>query len=468
MTLNANFESGARTPRPLLCVSSRDNADPQQGSRRPGRSGAARGGRVARTARLGIKRLVSSSLLLTIAGVLGLSSGLAAPVTPERIAALPAAEQPAWRAYLARSQANARADAAALQAEVAVQGLTNALRAPDGGDFKLPAKPGNAYYQSEDARRLADAVLSFQTPSGGWSKHLGFNKGPRQPGMQWTSQNEPGKPPHYVATFDNRSTTEELHFLASVWLATQREDCAAAFRKGLQFILAAQYPNGGWPQVYPLEGGYHDDVTFNDDALTHVLELLYGISRNEPAYAFLGETNRQQAAAALAAGLRCLLQAQVAQDGQKTVWCAQHDPLTLQPASARAMEPASLSGMESARILGFLMTITNPAPDLVAAIESGLAWFERVKLTGLSRVKRDGKTAYETHAASTQVYWARFSDLATSKPIFPGRDGVIYDTFEAMAAKNKLGYDYYGTQPGSLLNSGQKKWRKLLAAKPAK
>ena len=40
--------------------------------------------------------------------------------------------------------------------------------------------------------------------------------------------------------------------------------------KGLNFILAAQYPNGGWPQGYPLEGAYHDDITLNDNAMMQI------------------------------------------------------------------------------------------------------------------------------------------------------------------------------------------------------
>ena len=75
----------------------------------------------------------------------------------------------------------------------------------------------------------------------------------------------------------------------------------------MKFIFAAQYPNGGWPQVYPLEGKYHDDITFNDDAMTHVLELLQGIASNEPRYAFLDDSLRKQASDSLAAGLRCSL-----------------------------------------------------------------------------------------------------------------------------------------------------------------
>jgi PelA/Pel-15E family pectate lyase len=163
-----------------------------------------------------------------------------------------------------------------------------------------------------------------------------------------------------------------------------------------------------------------------------------------------------------------VLALQVEQGGRKTVWCAQYDAITRQPSAARAMEPATLSGAESARVLEFLMSIRSPSPEVVTAIESGLAWFDSAKITGLTRTRRDGRTAYELDPASTEVYWARFYDLKTGKPVFPGRDGVLYDTFEAMAAKNSLGYDYYSTQPGGMLNSGQKKWRKMLAEAPPK
>ena len=320
-----------------------------------------------------------------------LAPAFAEPVTLSRIAGLATGEQLAWKAYLERSQTNAQADQAVLQAEVVANKMTNALRAPSGGDFKLKAKAGDTWFGGDEAKQLADAILSFQTPSGGWSKHLGFTKGLRKPGMQWTSQNAPGEPAHYVATFDNGSTTTEMDFLAGVWLATKREDCQAGFIKGLNFIFAAQYPNGGWPQGYPLEGGYHDDITFNDDAMTHVLELLHGITLNEPCYAFLDESQRQQAAAALAAGIPCVLKMQIVQDGKKTVWCGQHDALTLQPASARKMEPPTLSGLESAHVLGFLMAITNPTPEVVACIESGLQWLEDAKIIGKARPIRTAR-----------------------------------------------------------------------------
>src|SRR5689334_21864350 len=93
--------------------------------------------------------------------VLALSSAFAEPITSDRISKLPSAEQPAWQAYLQRSAALAKADQAALDAEVKASGMTAALQAPDGGDFKLPAKPGEPYFSSDEAKTLADVLLSY-------------------------------------------------------------------------------------------------------------------------------------------------------------------------------------------------------------------------------------------------------------------------------------------------------------------
>ncbi len=402
-------------------------------------------------------RLLPAALML-----LG-SPILAAPVTPERVAALPANEQGAWNEYLARSVALAAKDAAALAAELSAQKLTTALPAPVGGDFKQPEKPDPAIYAGEENGRLADVILSYQTASGGWSKHTDYAQGPRRPGMLWSSQYKPGREPHYLATFDNRSTTEQIAFLARVALATGRKDCAEAVRRGVDFVLAAQFPSGGWPQVYPLEGGYHDDITFNDNANTRVLELLKSIADGDPAYAMIEPEQRARVVAALDNGVRCLLATQIVVNGAKTVWCAQHDAITLQAENARKMEPASLSGLESANILEFLMSFERPSAEIVAAIEAGLSWLDAAKVTNVVKRKVNGKTVYQVDPASTEIYWARFYSVETGRPIFPGRDGIVYDSYEAMVAKNTAGYDYFSTQPGSLLKNGQKKWRKLLA-----
>jgi PelA/Pel-15E family pectate lyase len=97
--------------------------------------------------------------------------------------------------------------------------------------------------------------------------------------MHWSNQSDDGW--HYCGTFDNRTTTEQIKFLAGVFTATKRDDVKAALMKGLDYVFAAQYPNGGWPQNVPVERGYHEAITLNDDAMVHILEVLHGLAEGD-------------------------------------------------------------------------------------------------------------------------------------------------------------------------------------------
>jgi len=385
------------------------------------------------------------------------------PLTKERVGALPADERRAWAAYLERSATLAAGDRAVLQNELAVAGIEQAIMPPTDRPRSVPADANDAWYASEEASSLATNVLSFQTPSGGWSKHVDFSAGPREPGMQWTAQHRPGGRFHYVATFDNGATTGEVMFLARVATAADRPDCRAGVVRGLRFILDAQYPNGGWPQVFPLEGGYHDAITFNDDAMIHVLELLEGAAAGAPPFAFLPPTLRREAESAVDRGVACILAAQLTLRGRRAGWCSQHDPLTLAPTAARAYEPASLSGLESSHIVRWLMRRPTPNAELVAAVEAALAWLDGSRITNLKKVAGPNRTVYVEDEASAEIYWARFYDLATGRPIFPGRNGIVYDSFAALAeAQPRLGYDYLSTRPLSIVTTQATKWRQRL------
>jgi PelA/Pel-15E family pectate lyase len=155
---------------------------------------------------------------------------------------------------------------------------------------------------------------------------------------------------------------------------------------------------------------------------------------------------------------------QVKIDGKPTVWCAQHDPLSLAPEHARTKEPPSLSGGESAELVRFLMRKAPITGGTKAMIESAMAWFESHKLTGLRKTQTtEGKTDYAEDAASKEVYWARFYDLKTGKAIFPGsQDGINYPTFRDMAAKNKVAYDFMTAKPGDLITKEVQRWKKRL------
>jgi len=46
-----------------------------------------------------------------------------------------------------------------------------------------------AWYASADARHIADVIVSFQTPAGGWGKNMDMSKETRRPGEAFTPGN---------------------------------------------------------------------------------------------------------------------------------------------------------------------------------------------------------------------------------------------------------------------------------------
>ncbi|MCB1094966.1 MAG: pectate lyase [Verrucomicrobiae bacterium] len=388
-------------------------------------------------------------------------------VTPERIARLlPVDERKPWLAYLEKSHAKALSERRVLAEELVTLGMKTSDEAPSGGSPpRIPSKRNAAEWLADPTTvALADSVLSYQTPSGGWSKAVKYSEGTRPQGTHWTTQSGAGW--HYCGTLDNRATSTEILFLSAMHKSSGRVDFKEGALRGIRWVLDAQYPNGGWPQVYPLESGYHEHITFNDGAMLHALELMQEVATGGESFDWVGEVLRQECRESYEAGMRCLIQAQVNVGGAATVWCAQHDPLTLAPAAARLKEPASLSGGESADILRFLMREGPVEPPVTAAIEAAMRWFEANRITDLRQAQTaKGKTTYLKDPASTEVYWARFYHPTTFKPMFAGSDdGIVYDSFADMAAYNKVAYSFVTTRPGSVMNEKEiARWKKRLA-----
>jgi PelA/Pel-15E family pectate lyase len=407
-------------------------------------------------------RAVKAAQVLATAAVKPRAEALVM-LTAERIDQLPEAERPAWRDYVANAARHAEHERDVLAEECRQLGLPKPkVVRGQGGEFEFDSDTDASWYGSAEAAKLADVVISFQTPTGGWSKSVSYTEGPRAPGMQWT--NNAGDPWHYCGTLDNRATTEQIKFLARVFLATPREDARDAVLRGIEWLLTAQYPNGGWPQNYPVERGYHEAITLNDGAMQHALEVLLTASRGEAPFTFLDEPTRRRAAVSFEKGISCLLAAQVKVGGKPAVWCAQHDPLTLAPVAARLKEPPSLSGSESAEMIKFLMRHGPVTPGIIACVEAGVAWLDAHRLTGLRQTKNAaGKTDYLKDAASSEVYWARFYDTASGQPVFAGaQDGVIYPSFHEMAQHNTVAYDYFTTKPQDVVGKEVERWRKRL------
>jgi hypothetical protein len=108
-------------------------------------------------------------------------------------------------------------------------------------------------------------------------------------------------------------------------------------KKALNFMLISQYPNGGWPQRYPLHYEYaHDGLpdytsfyTLNDGAMNNTIDVLL------EAYELLGD---EEYLAAARRGADFFMMAQ-GPEGH-AAWTDQFD-MNLQPATGRTHEPAS-------------------------------------------------------------------------------------------------------------------------------
>ena len=315
------------------------------------------------------------------------------------------------------------------------------------------------WYQSGEARAIADSVLQYQSPQGGWPKNTNLSKPPQSP--------EDGSMlrDNRANSFDNGATTRPMMFLAKMVTATDEKAYQKAFHKGLQYILAAQYPNGGWPQFWPLRKGYHAHITFNDDAMIRVLTVLKGVVDREAPYAFVNETLRRRAEDALAAGIECILQTQIKQNGVLTAWCAQHDQKTLEPAWARAYEPPSISGGESVGIIRFLMSLDAPSEAVKKAIDAAVAWLSSVEIIGYEEHRRRGPDGrferFLVPNPEARGLWARFYELGTNRPLYLDRDSVYRYDFREIGYERRSGYSYHGTWAASLLKHDYPRWKEL-------
>jgi PelA/Pel-15E family pectate lyase len=219
----------------------------------------------------------------------------------------------------------------------------------------------------------------------------------------------------------------------------------ASFNRGIHYLLAAQYPNGGFPQVYPLEGGYHDAITFNDNAVSESAETLSDVAEAKPGYDFVPADLRKVAAAAADHALQCILKSQTTIDGKKTIWPQQEDALTLEPVSARNYEPGALAASESADLLEYLMSIQNPSKVLVASIDAGIAWLKAHAIYGYEYTGGRGDPAGRTLKPKEGAgpIWARYYDIPEQKPIFGDRDKTLHDDVNELSLERRNGYAWY-------------------------
>jgi len=332
----------------------------------------------------------------------------------------------------------------------------------------INAKPNQPRYKSTEIISIADNILLYQKDNGGWPKNYDMLAilTPAQKDSLLKVKNI------LNTTFYNSTTYSHVACLANIYSTTKLERFKAAALKGIDYILSAQYKNGGWPQYYPLEKNYSKEITFNDDNITGIMTLFKDIKENKSEYSFVDEMMRKKVMLSFEKGLQCILKNQINDAGKPTAWCQQYDEVTLQPAWARAFEPPSICNAESSGVVLLLMSIEHPSKSIIAAVENAVVWFNQSKIyntkvktipapdtTYRYRYSRTDKIVVNDSSAPT--IWTRYYELKTHRPLFCNRDSKVVYSLAEVDRERRDGYGWYTYEPQKVLNkypSWHKKW----------
>jgi hypothetical protein len=268
----------------------------------------------------------------------------------------------------------------------------------------------------QGAKEAAQALMWCQMATGGWTGDFDFD--PRKARDFHYRRDieagdlDPGKR-HGISTLDDRKTQSAIRFLLDL-AHDEAGKNDPALRASLKFaldgLLAAQAPNGGWPQQYrgaadasaPVVKAkinpqwprvwpavnYIDFYTLNDGNIYWVVKLLLQAHELEKDPRYL--------AAAKKAG-EFLLVARL--PDPQPVWAQQYNR-EMEPVWARKFEPPAASSIESFGALKALVDlwVATGETKWLEPVKPALAWLAKVKLP-------DGR-------------WARFYELGTDKPIY--------------------------------------------------
>ncbi len=336
----------------------------------------------------------------------------------------------------------------------------------------MQANPDQPAYAPTQVREIAANILLFQRANGGWVKDYDMLAVLTDDQKKLIRDSRE----RTDTSYDNHTTHPQVEYLARAFVLLGDPAYREACVRGLDFMLASQYPNGGFPQWWPNAKGIAAHITFNDGVMMGILNVLKAAADREPHFAWIDEPRRLRLDAAVARGVDCLLRSQVRVAGQLTGWGQQHDATTLATVSARTFELACLSPADTTDIARFLMRWPAPQPEMKQAIEGAVAWLRAVKLSDI-RVERVAAPAAEffRHTADFDVVvvpapgapplWARMIEVGTNRPIFASRAGVRVYSLAEVDRERRTGSGWYGNWPVRLLDREYAEWAKKKSAK---
>ncbi|MFC1541537.1 pectate lyase [Candidatus Latescibacterota bacterium] len=322
--------------------------------------------------------------------------------------------------------------------------------------YRLTGEPEYLEY----AERTANVLIYGQHPSGGWHYFIDFDMAGVEQWYDEVAEHCWGWEEYYHyygnCTFDDNVSSGVTEFLLDIYMETLKPEYKVPLLKALDFILESQYPNGGWPQRYPLSNEYphdgHDDYTpyytFNDEVITNNVHLLL------KAYELLGVEKYLEAAHR---GMDFTIISQyVNKDGVfQAGWSAQHD-MNLIPAAARSYEPAAISPGYTVRAIRDLeqFYIMSGNRKYLTVIPDAITWLEQSYLP-------------ENHKTNDRVTHATFYELGTNKPLYAHREGTSIETghyWIDYEPKNFPGH--YGMQQTINVPAVRKEFERVSALSP--
>jgi len=354
-----------------------------------------------------------------------------APLDREHLDITDAENRNAWQRYFKASEEWLLNDQTALKQE-------------DPNNTPMQWRKRNTYEGWQFNPVQIDNLITWQTPSGGWSKNHDVLYAARAPGQAYGEQN------HYVPTFDNGATLTEIKLLKTAIVHQPEQHYIESLHKAIRLILQAQFPSGGWPQTFPLRGGYHNWSTYNDGVTANILNALLDMTQQPQNYK-LDNVLLNEVSLSLEQGLASVLREQRWMDDQHGAWGQQHDPLSGDLRPARAFEMAALSTMESADIAMFLMQIPTPSPAVIRAIKGTIAWLESTQITGLRWKRYTDQNSELIADSDAPIIWPRMIDLNDGRALFGDRDGSIHYSVQDISIERQRSYAWYHSGPQSAL-----------------
>lgn len=315
---------------------------------------------------------------------------------------------------------------------------------------------------------IAERMLVYQRAVGGWPKAVNEVKVDyRHPMSEIDIKTTKADSLHNDATIDNEATSREIKYLVKAYKQTGNMAYLKAAEKGISYCLKAQNAKGGWPQYYPDASLYRAQITYNDNAMVNVLNILQDIIERKNGFEQVSSIYLLASRVAIQKALICILQTQIVVDGKLTAWCTQYNPLTLQPEMARKFELISISANESVGIIRFLMRQENPSQEIKKAIFAAIDWLKQVQIKGFKYVDIEAPSLPKgrdrvIQPDSSSVIWARFYEIGTNRPMFSGRDSIKKYAVAEIELERRTGYAWYGTWPLNLLEKEFPVWMKGL------